>query len=373
MFWYVILFKINFIIIFICKLGNLKSNNLERQMHVATILINVIVLMLCIMSLILCLRTLIRSQKLRKETSQFFLIAYNRNLETSSLMHFIDGWILMILLNDILLIIGTSINLLKKFDIIGPNKVNLMNQFQSDKLCSAFLGVGLLLVWFGILRYLAFFDEYNVLFVTIKHSLARVLRFLICALVLFAGFCFSGWIILGPYHFKFYTIARTSECLFALMNGDDVFATFAYLDSSSLFVWWFSRIYLYSFVLLFIYVVLSLFISILMDSYETIKQFYLNKNRRKISIDFVWSNDQLSRFLLANFENEEETETVLSYRMNHTNDQANLRREYFRQNNCWSCLTKYCHNIYNWLFSHNQIIDSFSDNEPLNQETATIN
>ena len=41
-------------------------------------------------------------------------------------------------------------------------------------------------------------------------------------------------------------------------------------------IWWFSRLYLYGFIILFIYVVLSLFIAIIMDSYETIKDYYQN-------------------------------------------------------------------------------------------------
>jgi hypothetical protein len=39
-------------------------------------------------------------------------------------------------------------------------------------------------------------------------------------------FVFAGWLILGPYHFKFGSIMSTSECLFSLINGDDMFATF---------------------------------------------------------------------------------------------------------------------------------------------------
>lgn len=60
------------------------------------------------------------------------------------------------------------------------------------------------------------------------------------------------------------------------MNGDDVFATFAITNTNSLLIWWFSRLYLYGFIVLFIYVVLSLFIAIIMDSYETIKDYYNN-------------------------------------------------------------------------------------------------
>lgn len=325
-----------------------------------------IVLFLCSMSLILCLRTLMNSQSLRRKTNHFFNIAYKRNLDTQSSLHFIDGWILMILFNDCLLIIGTIINLLRRFNMIGPNHVNALHPFELDSLCSALLGVGLLLVWFGILRYLTFFDHYNILLVTIKRSLSRVLRFSLCVLILYGGFCFSGWIILGPYHFKFYTLARTSECLFALMNGDDVFATFAYLEPAiSPFVWWFSRIYLYSYVLLFIYVVLTLFSSILMDSYDTIKGYYASRSdeQRIMRVDFTWSNDQLSKFLSAIFNDDDfddddgNLDTLSSYRFSliqddyhqqHLNDESSPNNNHNHHNCCTNCLNNHRHRSSCW-------------------------
>nr|CAD7410077.1 unnamed protein product [Timema poppensis] len=72
-------------------------------------------------------------------------------------------------------------------------------------------------------------------------------------------------------HFR--SLASTSECLFALINGDDMFATFSIMSFKSPMLWWYSRIYLYCFISLYIYVVLSLFISVIMDAYETIKSY----------------------------------------------------------------------------------------------------
>ena len=66
----------------------------------------------------------------------------------------------------------------------------------------------------------------------------------------------------------------TSETLFSLINGDDMFATFNMMSAKDGLVHTFSRIYLYTFVMLFIYVVLSLFIAIIMDTYEMIKSYY---------------------------------------------------------------------------------------------------
>ena len=62
-----------------------------------------------------------------------------------------------------------------------------------------------------------------------------------------------------------------SECLFSLINGDDMFVTFSEMERSSTLVWVFSQVYLYSFISLFIYMVLSLFIALITDSYDTIK------------------------------------------------------------------------------------------------------
>lgn len=321
-------------------------------------------LFLCLFSLLLCIRTLWRSQILRRRTERFFAVAYKRSLNWQASMHFIDGWILMIVLNDILLVIGSSINLLRKFRLIGPHYINPLRPIELDSVCSALLGVGNLLVWFGILRYLAFFNKYNILIVTIKHSLPRVMRFLFCVLVLYGGFCFSGWIILGPYHYKFYTLARTSECLFALMNGDDVFATFAYLQKSSTFVWWFCRLYLYSFVLLFIYIVMSLFIAILMDSYETIKDFYQNRNKKRIKDDFFMHNDILSRFLLESFENDTEMDTYSSFRHSLFNDEEYEHRNNEQTSNCCGCHRP---NIFRTLFNSIRIFSRERQNTTVEQ------
>lgn len=65
-----------------------------------------------------------------------------------------------------------------------------------------------------------------------------------------------------------------SECLFSLINGDDMFPTFKDMKQKSSLVWVFSRIYLYTFVSLFIYMILSLFITLITDTYSTIKVTY---------------------------------------------------------------------------------------------------
>ena len=62
-----------------------------------------------------------------------------------------------------------------------------------------------------------------------------------------------------------------SECLFSLVNGDDMFPTFREMSEENYGLWVFSKIYLYLFISLFIYIVLSLFIGIISDTYERLK------------------------------------------------------------------------------------------------------
>lgn len=230
-------------------------------------ILNILVILICSASFLLCSRAIYRAQLLKELTVHFFLSAYNKELSLEGRFEFLNVWYIMIIINDILIIMGSAIK----------EQIE-RNQFTNDQwnVCSLFLGLGNLLVWFGVLRYLGFFKTYNVVILTLKKAAPKIFRFSICALLIYAGFMFCGWLILGPYHMKFRSLATTSECLFSLINGDDMFATFSIMSRKSPMLWWFSRVYLYSFISLYIYVVLSLFISVIMDAYDTIKQYYNN-------------------------------------------------------------------------------------------------
>ncbi|XP_076280054.1 mucolipin-3 [Lasioglossum baleicum] len=228
-------------------------------------ILNLLVILICTVSLVLCSRAIYRAQLLKFETMNFFKQTYGKVLSLEGRLEFLNLWYVMIIANDLLIIIGSAL----KEEIERK-------QFSRDNwdVCSIFLGTGNLLVWFGVLRYLGFFKTYNVVILTLKKAAPKVARFLLCAILIYAGFTFAGWLILGPYHMKFRSLATTSECLFALINGDDMFATFTITKFKSPMLWWYSRIYLYTFISLYIYVVLSLFISVIMDAYDTIKVYY---------------------------------------------------------------------------------------------------
>ena len=227
--------------------------------------LSVVVGLTCLTSFILCCRALIRGQILAKETATFFLARYNISLTLMEKAQFLNLWYVIICINDILIIIGTILK-----EIIENRRTD------SDlwDMCSACLGVGNLLVWIGMLRYLGFFEKYNVIILTIRQAMPNIVRFTVCVSIMYFGFVFCGWVVLGPYQFKFNTLSSTSECLFSLINGDDMFATFSMVSAKNGMIWSFSRLYLYLFVIIFIYVVLSLFIAIITDAYELVKEHY---------------------------------------------------------------------------------------------------
>lgn len=227
--------------------------------------LNYLVIIICLISLVLCSRAIYRAQQLKVITIVFFKNFFGRTLSQEGRMEFLNMWYIMIIINDILIIVGS-----------GMKEQIERKEFIGDRwnICSVFLGTGNMLVWFGVLRYLGFFKTYNVVILTLKESAPKVARFLICAILIYAGFTFCGWLILGPYHMKFRSLATTSECLFSLINGDDMFATFSIMSFKSPMLWWYSRIYLYSFIGLYIYVIISLFITVISDAYGTIKRYY---------------------------------------------------------------------------------------------------
>ena len=73
---------------------------------------------------------------------------------------------------------------------------------------------------------------------------------------------------------QFRTLTSSSECLFSLVNGDDMYVTFSVISKDPhvpQYIVWFSRAYLYAFVSLFIYIVLNLFIAVILETYELLK------------------------------------------------------------------------------------------------------
>lgn len=220
---------------------------------------DVLVAIVCLLSLVLCGRSILRGILLQHEYVQFFKHKLGRSVSWGDRVEFINGWYILLIVSDVFTIIGSFIK-------IGIESKDL----SSYDVCGILLGTSTLLVWVGVIRYLSFFQKYNILIVTLRAAFPNVIRFCCCAAAIYLGYCFCGWIVLGPYHTKFRSLSMVSECLFSLINGDDMFVTFAEMEQSGTLVWTFSQIYLYTFISLFIYMVLSLFIALITGAYDTI-------------------------------------------------------------------------------------------------------
>uniref|UniRef100_A0A8D0AMQ2 Mucolipin TRP cation channel 3 n=1 Tax=Sander lucioperca TaxID=283035 RepID=A0A8D0AMQ2_SANLU len=206
-----------------------------------TVLFDCLIIITCITSFTLCTRSVINGIKLQFEYTQYCKNRCGKEVPWSDKLEFVNGWYILIIASDIMTIIGSIL----KIEI--QSKV-----LTSYDVCSIFLGIGTMFVWIGVIRYLGYFRKYNV-------RLSRsFIKYSTCSLV----FC--------PSH-VFRTLNTVSECLFSLINGDDMFSTFKNMQQKSSLVWIFSRVYLYTFVSLFIYMILSLFITIITDTYDTIK------------------------------------------------------------------------------------------------------
>ncbi|KAL7386884.1 hypothetical protein ABVT39_015119 [Epinephelus coioides] len=225
-----------------------------------------VVILACFTSLILCTRSVINGIQLQFEFNIFFHAYFNKIVSWSDRMEFVNGWYILIIVSDTLTIAGSAL------------KIGIQTKYLTNyDVCSILLGTATMLVWVGVIRYLGFFKKYNILILTLRAAFPNVIRFCCCAAMIYLGYCFCGWIVLGPYHDKFRTLAKVTECLFSLINGDDMYATFLMMRHGGYMVWLFSRLYLYSFISLFIYMVLSLFIALITDTYETIKHHQQDK------------------------------------------------------------------------------------------------
>ncbi|KAM4749900.1 mucolipin-1a isoform 2-T2 [Anableps anableps] len=271
-----------------CKDPNV-SGHAESFTRVA---FDVAVSLVCLLSLLLCGRSLLRGILLQQEFVQYFKENLGRKVCWADRLEFINGWYILLIISDIFTITGSII------------KIGIESKTMSSyDICAILLGTSTLLVWVGVIRYLTFFQKYNVshkssgcyarersfeqtlsssdlcspvlirqiLIITLRIAFPNVIRFCCCVAVIYLGYCFCGWIVLGPYHVKFRSLSMVSECLFSLINGDDMFVTFSEMQESSTLVWVFSQLYLYTFISLFIYMVLSLFIALITGAYETIK------------------------------------------------------------------------------------------------------
>ncbi|KAG5455200.1 Mucolipin-3 [Clonorchis sinensis] len=246
-----------------------------RRMIIASL--NSVVLVIGILSTVLCIRSIVRGFILWKETVLFFRHWYSIELR-GHFWDFIPPWFIAIIFTDAIIIYGAVYNLW-----------TLNGLHQNPEPTSYVFGISALLVWSGVLRYVGFSYTNSILMRTIINSIPALLRFGVCSLILFFAFSLCGWVVLGPYNLKFRTFITTLECLYALINGDDMFVTFSVIGERAPWgIFLFSRLFLYVFITLFIYVVLNLFITIIFEAYEEVKEMRDTRGRPHDSLLFTF-------------------------------------------------------------------------------------
>lgn len=138
-------------------------------------LLNGIVIIFCLTSTMLCLRSLFRAYKLINYTERVFKY-HGKVLERSDKLEFIDLWLILIIVTDLMIASATVIISFYDQRLLETNNYTI---------CSLLLGVGNLLSWTGLLRYLSFFKKYNLLLVTLRKSFIHVTRFMLCTMLIY--------------------------------------------------------------------------------------------------------------------------------------------------------------------------------------------
>ncbi|BHF82659.1 Mucolipin-2 [Sparganum proliferum] len=234
------------------------SSSFRRNVHLA---VDLLAFDMSLLSALMCLRSIWMGWSLWKKTKQFFSGWYGIRLH-GVFWEFVNPWYLLILLSDALIVAGSVFKL--------ASDTNVLEHYNE---WSYLLGLGTLCVWLGLLRYVGYSTQTTLLIRTITRSVPGLLRFCACALVIYFAFVLCCWVIIGPYHLKFRTFMSTLECLFSLINGDDMYVTFSVIGTNQgLGIFLFSRLFLYLFITLFIYVVLNIFVTIIFEAYEEVKE-----------------------------------------------------------------------------------------------------
>ncbi|TMS19867.1 Mucolipin-2 [Larimichthys crocea] len=162
------------------------SGTAQKNTHYLLVF-DAFVILVCLTSAVLCTRSIILAVRLLQRFSRFLHENYNRKVCEDDQSEFLNGWYVLVIVSDLLAIIGSIL----KMEIQAKS-------LTSYDVCSIFLGTSTLMVWVGVIRYLGYFQKYNVLILTMKAAFPKVLRFCCCAGMIYLGYTFCGWIVLGP-------------------------------------------------------------------------------------------------------------------------------------------------------------------------------
>ena len=146
-----------------------------------------------------------------------FLIPRMNNFHLKILKPLFSIWHIMVIFSNMLAVVGSILKLLLSINVsngilnfawfstkscILLRYSQVINDINVVDGTSIVLGLAVLGQWFGLLRFLSYFDQYNMLLRTLRVAAPNVMRFVVCTGILYIAFLLCGWLVLGPYHPK---------------------------------------------------------------------------------------------------------------------------------------------------------------------------
>ena len=222
---------------------------------------NIVVLVLASLSLILSVKGLIDAIRRYLYTRRHLGISW-QTLPIGHKLRFFNLWFLVTILADIFLIVSCI------FAFFQNSRGSVLTPGASAA-SSVFLGIGTLLLWCTLLQYLEYSRSFNVVITTMRKAMPRVTRYVISVMPVYMGYTLAGLAMFSHYSERFSTLTKVALTLFAVLNGDEILATYQSLYPYPYQI--VANVYMYSFCILFITSILNLFIFIIEDAYHLAK------------------------------------------------------------------------------------------------------
>ena len=188
-----------------------------------------LVIFISVVSIFLCARSLLYSVYLCKTVFTFFIKKFSWRLKAKHLVPLFNLWFVGLIVSNGLVLVGSIMKLVISYTVslciaLSPYITGVYSSCLTTlALCtrthththtqnpdsialvditSIILGLAVFGQWCGLLRFLSYFDKYNMLLITLRLALPSVMRFIICAGILYISFLLCGWLVLGPYNPK---------------------------------------------------------------------------------------------------------------------------------------------------------------------------
>jgi len=220
--------------------------------------LSVALILLCTLSTIFSLNSMRHSFAIYQRIKNRFnsirgpIIAWNA-IPLRLKFKFFNIWFILSIVANFFLTAACCFDIANNF---GPEAV-------VDEIVKLLLGIGTLLAWVNMMRYLEFDSKYTVLIHALGRGMPNVMRFIVSASPIFMGYCLFGVIYFSEDTQRFQNLDQASLTLFSLQNGDDIQNSIRSTDVH----WIISRLYFYTFIFISIYALANIFIAIIEDAY----------------------------------------------------------------------------------------------------------